>query len=738
MRLGSSKSPDRQARAKRLFAEMPIRKSIWLIAIPGLLTYFFVGLYSFLDQVLIQILVPQSRSIADVYAGVYGGTNVFDDLNTFFSSHNITAIPNFLADGSLAGSGSNSSATVAQGFSPQVIAYFSSHNVDITTSPIIPIFPDLFTGPIGSGMANRSEITPTGVASNAVDVVMRSLQNGYNTSHGFDTNNIQSVALTDVSIIARQAVNSFSSVTLIANAILFIVPLGASVYYTKAISYSYEDTGRNIWGTAFWMSVFLCLIGSLITLLMTGFSFQRAMVGTVNLDNVFGSGTTAGGTSVLSELSQTTPTVNSSVYVQAIGNYQNDVADISGRWGQEFSYVYSGGLVIAGTYSVLSYFIRAEGKNNFVTYWALISNVINVILDFVFIRYANLGSLGSGLATLCGWIVLLFAYVSYILYAYRRNKTWLSVSSIFKFHFNSKIVFPSIALGGSSFLRTIGFAIIVIAYNQILINIAGQDFQVYHASSLPIMTLFFYALFGVSDGARPAMSYNYSLRNIERCRQVYWWTMIVSFSYAILAYVIVASAAEPFLTIFGFQYPPAAGSTVQFNNAQNIYNAAEYLRILMLRALFFAVALPGMTLFQGTSNIPRSTISTSMEGFFVAYIIFGIFYGISIAVGRSLPPTDNTSKWVFVSGYAMSALISGSAIFGMSIRFLYHNMKPEILAKPKKKTKLAMLEVRYFTEEAMHHNLPTPEAIQQHGLEQALHLHKSENQLQNNPFVPSK
>lgn len=712
MELGSSKF-DKQSRAKRLFSEMPIKKSIWIVCIPGLLTYFFVGLYSFLDQVLIQILVPQVRTISDVYSGNYSSFNLYNELWNYFSSNGITWIPNVLPDGLIAGSTltNGTIATAKSGyFSQNVIDYFKIQSIDINTSPYIPITHDLFTNVlIGSGIPLHQKGD-----QNSIDIIIRSLDNMYNHAGNFNENSSSFAELSSVSVIARQAVNSFGPVTYIGNAIVFLIPLGASVYYTKSISYKYEQTGRDIWATGFWTSIVLCLFGSLICLIMTGADFQRTMVGTVPIDNTVDMSTTLSGAySLVKAAPPITPPVNSSAYIGAISLYTNKLADISADWGRQFSYLYSSALVITGTYSLLSYFIRAEGRNIYVTYWAVIANVLNVLFDWILIQYADLGSLGSALATFIGWNVNLLAYIGYVIYHNHKNSTWMSFGRLIKFKFNFKIIFPIIALGSSSFFRVIGLAISVIVYNQLLVNLGFQDFQNYHAAALPIVFLFFYALFGISDGGRPVIAYNYTQRNLVRVKQTFWWVLLVSLCYAAIAFIIVCSIAEPILPIFHFGIPGQPdGNGGFFGTADNIYNGANYLRSIMSRTLFFSIALCGMTLFQGTNNISRSVISSMMEGFFIAYITFGIFYGIAEAVGGS----DNLHTWIYVCSYGLSTLFAGLIIFAMSVDFLYRNLSPEYMKKHPKRSKLQLVEFNFFVAAAKREGLPSPAEIQAQGL----------------------
>ena len=63
--------------------------------------------------------------------------------------------------------------------------------------------------------------------------------------------------------------------------------------------------------------------------------------------------------------------------------------------------------------TMLAQFIRVDKKANFASLIIIIANVINVILDFVFLYYFKMGVAGASLATLIGYCVsaiLIFKY----------------------------------------------------------------------------------------------------------------------------------------------------------------------------------------------------------------------------------------------------------------------------------------------------------------------------------------
>ena len=62
---------------------------------------------------------------------------------------------------------------------------------------------------------------------------------------------------------------------------------------------------------------------------------------------------------------------------------------------------------------VLSQYIRVDGQPNFASYLIIIANVINIVLDYVFLAYFHTGIGGAALATLIGYSVALIISLKY-------------------------------------------------------------------------------------------------------------------------------------------------------------------------------------------------------------------------------------------------------------------------------------------------------------------------------------
>ncbi|QMT98661.1 hypothetical protein H3143_00725 [Mycoplasma tullyi] len=687
---------DKQEKANKLFGKTAISKAIWIVCLPGLLAAFFAGLYGFFDQLLIQKLVPEVWKLNDVYNGLhFSNINVYQRVfDQIFANDSVVRVPNiyFFDNGFYQASAS----------SPVPINYFNSDFIkvfgeQVRTQPIITLDKNVLAQAI-----NNNQI---------LDNIVLLFKNVYNSQIGVAGDNTSQ--LSNVSIIARQAVNSFQNVLLIGNAVIFLIPIGAGVYYTKSISYKYEKTGRDIWVMSFWTTLILCLIASVVCYILIGAGVQRNLIGTANLSpRVIGLLESNNTQDIVNRINNvdldSLKGVNFANYPKVILTYDDAMADISAHWADQYSWIYASGFFIIGWFSLLSFMIRSEGRNIFVTVASIISNVTNVSLDYVFIKYVNLGLIGGATASVISWVVNLALYVGFVIYFNKKQATWLSFHDLFKVKFNIKIIIPIIILGLSSFIRIVGLTVMFLVYNLLLIKVSGQDFQNYHAGSVPLLILFFVALFGISDGGRPLVGYNYTNRNYKRVHSAFWWSLFVTFTYAIIAYIIVFFIAKTVLVnLFNFKDPSTTPMVQPIDNADL---ATMYVRITMLRTVMFSITVCGMMLFQGTNDVIRSYVSSAIEGSFISYVVFGTVYGLSTV----LPKTNDLNIWVYVSGYAISPFITSMVVLTMSILFLTRNLNVKNEAIERKMNKLDLMQYNFFVNEAKKYNLLTPQ--EQHEL----------------------
>lgn len=206
-----------------------------------------------------------------------------------------------------------------------------------------------------------------------------------------------------------------------------------------------KKTGRDIWVMLFWSTLILCLIASLVCFIIVGAEFQRHLIGTTNLSpNIISLLRTNNTQQIVSNINnvdnQSLNGINFTIYPKVILAYNNAMADISAHWADQYSWIYASGFFIIGLFSLLSFMIRSEARNIFVTVASIVANLTNVLLDFIFIKYFSLGLIGGVATSVISWVVNLLLYVGFVMYFNKKQSTWLSFADLFKVKFNIKII----------------------------------------------------------------------------------------------------------------------------------------------------------------------------------------------------------------------------------------------------------------------------------------------------------
>ncbi|MGX9383086.1 MULTISPECIES: MATE family efflux transporter [unclassified Mycoplasma] len=553
-----------QERAVELFEKTPIKKAIWMVAIPGLLTMLMMGLYSFFNQVFILNFVPKTLA---------------------------------MLDGDIA-----------------------------NTSGLIYNYLD-----------------PSFAANHVTREQFNTIFNTYKQISGANISNLTS------DVIASLSVNATIFFVVFCNAVVILVPMGTSVYYTKCISKGVKMTAKDLWATAFWTTSGLAIFAMLVVFIAIWAGLVDKVASRTHLD-----------VTKFSELNEKLSNPNAGAI---LSQYFDAGHKIAVKWAQQYIYVYAAGTLLQGFYLLLSYLIRAEGKNSYVMIWAIIANIVGLIFDAIFIIVLKWGILGGAAATIVGWTVNVLAYFAYVIVSDKKNDTWIDLKHLFKFRFRYRLIAPISLLGLSAFVRTFGVAVTNLMITLLFNYLPYSDgfVNVYNwAKAAPSITLFFLALFGIADGSSSLLSYNYTKRNVQRVRQTYWYALMIAVIYAVFVYSIVAILAPYFIKILNVPN-------------ERLEEVSTFLRINMVRMVFYSFAVGGILLFRATNNIKMAILVVALESFITFWFVMGTFVGIGFGLYNSGHSKETCSYMVSV-GFVVNALVVGIIITIFSVHWLYKRL----------------------------------------------------------------
>ncbi len=186
---------------------------------------------------------------------------------------------------------------------------------------------------------------------------------------------------------------------------------------------------------------------------------------------------------------------------------------------------------------------RIVGKPEKYFYASLLSVIINISLDYLFIVKMQMGVMGAALATGLAYSSALLVVISPML-----NKD--NVINIFVGTFSSLSIKSVLYNGASEGVNSISIAITVFLFNISLMQIAGEGGVAAFTTINYVGTLGGMLLFGVSDGIGPIVSYNYGAKNAVRVKQIMKLSYVVNCIFGLALFSLLFFAGKQLVSLF--------------------------------------------------------------------------------------------------------------------------------------------------------------------------------------------
>lgn len=269
--------------------------------------------------------------------------------------------------------------------------------------------------------------------------------------------------------------------------------------------------------------------------------------------------------------------------------------------------------------SVIERLMQAEGDSIHPMIVQIVSALINIVLDPVFIfgigPFPEMGVAGAALATVLGQIA--GCILGYLFYR-RINILSARIHNLIKFKPEKqtikeiyKVALPSIVLQGLTSISTLFMNIIVVAFSEIAVAVFGLYFKVQSFLYMP--------LFGLNSGVIPIVGYNYGARNKDRVVKTVRIAMAIGCSVMLLGTLL-------------FQFFPNL-ILLPFKTTEEM-NKIAYVafRIISIGFIFSAIAIVINGFFMGIGagvsamsvNLARQLILLVPLAFFLSKTALGI------------------------------------------------------------------------------------------------------------------
>lgn len=193
----------------------------------------------------------------------------------------------------------------------------------------------------------------------------------------------------------------------------------------------------------------------------------------------------------------------------------------------------------------LNHSIRSDGSPKIAMASMLISAIINIILDPIFIFGLGLGVRGGALGTVVAQLISSI----WIIYYFTKGSSTLKLRKK-NLKLDRNVVLSICAIGISPFsLQIAQSAVLIVANNSL--QVYGGDVAVSAMTIInSIAMLFLMPIFGLSQGLQPIIGYNFGAKKYDRVNQAVKYGIITSTIIVIIGFIVIEGLSEGLVIIF--------------------------------------------------------------------------------------------------------------------------------------------------------------------------------------------
>ncbi len=274
--------------------------------------------------------------------------------------------------------------------------------------------------------------------------------------------------------------------------------------------------------------------------------------------------------------------------------------------------VLSGSIFIILSNSLYGIF-RAEGDTSRPMYAMVLSAILNIILDPIFIYYLNLGINGAAIATLISsfFVILILFYWFYI-----KKDTYLK-PFLSNYKFNKDISLDIIKVGFPASLQLINNAFFAAVFSAILAYVGSTDSVAVYSTGWRIVTIGTTPLLAIGTALISVIAANYGARNYENIKIAHRYSMKISIIISIVVAVLTSLFAPEITTIFSY-------------SAASVRIAPELTSFLQWIVIYYptmAVGVASTYVFQGVGRGLTAMFQTILRE-----TIFTLFFTVLLAI----------------------------------------------------------------------------------------------------------
>jgi len=324
-----------------------------------------------------------------------------------------------------------------------------------------------------------------------------------------------------------------------------------------------------------------------------------------------------------------TMVISFSIIAATLGNYfLDDLLRIFGAtkgilpYARDYASVILYGTVFFSFAMTSNNVIRSEGRAKVAMTAMLVSAIMNIILDPIFIFGLKMGVRGAAIATVLSQIT---SFV-YLIYYFASGKSSLKIH-LRDFILKKTIVLECFAIGSASFIRQVSSSVMVVVMNHTL-TVYGGDLSIAVFGIMNRMQMFVaMPIFGIAQGLQPIVGFNYGARRLEKAKRVLALSIKAATGVSIIGAVILIVFPRALLSVFS-------------TDPELLAMGTRAVRIFIIALPLSGFQIVGATLFQAIGKARQAlwltisqqiTIITLIVLLPRLFLLDGIFFSFPIA-----------------------------------------------------------------------------------------------------------
>jgi putative MATE family efflux protein len=293
-------------------------------------------------------------------------------------------------------------------------------------------------------------------------------------------------------------------------------------------------------------------------------------------------------------------------------------------------------IILAGTVFMVVGFslnnvIRSEGNARIAMVSMILSSVTNIVLDYIFIFWFDMGVKGAAFAT----IISMFVLMVWVLLHFRGNR---SVVKLKRKHIRVDwdIMTEIISIGMAPFSMQIANSFVQGLLNKKLIAFGGDLAAGAMGIINSVLTLFIMAIVAINMASQPIIGFNYGAKSVQRVKESLRISLIASSIIALVAFVIIEAFPGTIVRLFN-------------SDSQVLYDiSVNGIRLVILALPIVGFQVVASNFFQSVGKAKIATFATLFRQVILLIpllLIFPAFWGIN-GIWIAFPVADTMSALV--------------------------------------------------------------------------------------------